>query len=349
MRLLGLLVACGLVALAVLVSDGRVPVVAPPPPVALPLAVVTVGDSTLSGEGAGSYDPGTNGENGNWCHRSHYAPVYELHLSSTITPINLACSGAQAAQVGSDSDPGASGTQVHQLADLAHQYRIMDVIVQVGANDDPGFGDVVNQCVAAWASRAPGGCAAALRTAWPERVRQMQPKVLSAVRAVQDVMAHAGYQPSSYSLVVQSYAPPVSPGIEPQLQNLSGCPLLSDDLTWIHDTAVPELSVALHDVAEEAHARFLDLSQAGDGHGACSGTNEWFTRLTVDWESLKNDQRAPHALQESFHANAEGQAEFGRCLGEFLTSQSTNGQCQVDQRGNLVVVPDRTLLHGLHP
>lgn len=348
-RLLGLLVTCGLIALVVLVSDERAPVVVPPPPVALPPAVVTMGDSTLSGEGAGSYEPGTDGENGNWCHRSRYAPVFQLHLPPTITPINLACSGAQAAQVGKDSDPDAPDTQAHQLAELTHRYRITDVVVEVGANDDPGFGDVVNQCVGAWASRTPGGCAASLGPAWSERVRKMQPKVLSTLRAVQAVMDHAGYKHDSYSLVVQSYAPPVAPNIEPQLQNLSGCPLLTNDLEWIRDTAVPELSTALRDVAEQVNARFLDLSQAGAGHGACSGTNEWFTRLTVDWQSLKDDNRAPHALQESFHANAEGQGEFGRCLGEFLTSQLPSGQCRVDQRGNLVAVSDRMSTQGLHP
>lgn len=349
-RLLGFLLACTLVAFVVLVSDERAPVVVPPPPVALPLAIVTMGDSTLSGEGAGSYEPGTNGENGNWCHRSRSAPVYELHMSPTITPINLACSGVQAAQVGTESNPDATDTQTHQLADYARRYRIMDIVVQVGANDDPNFGDVVNQCVSAWASRSPNGCSADLHAVWPERVEQMRPKVLSALRAVRAVMSRAGYQPNSYALVVQSYASPVAPDIQPQLQNLSGCPLLTGDVAWIRDTAVPQLSLALHQVADQAGARFLDLSRAGEGHGACSGTSEWFTRLTVDWQSLKDDNRAPHALQESFHANAEGQAEFGRCLGEFLTSQANTGQCVVDQRGNLVSVPDRTLVQqNLHP
>jgi lysophospholipase L1-like esterase len=348
-RILVLVLVCGLVALAILVSDEQLPV-APRPPVALPPAVVTLGDSTLSGEGAGNYVAGTNGENGNWCHRSPAAAVYQLHLPPGIAPIDLACSGAQAAQVGSVSDPDAAGTQAQQLGDLARRFRITDVVIQVGANDDPGFGDVVNRCVAAWASHSPDGCAGQLRTEWPQRVAQMQPKVLSAVQAVQAVMARAGYRPGSYSLALQSYASPVAPDVVPALQNLSGCPLLTGDLRWIRDTAVPQLSEALREVARQAHVRFLDLSRAGDGHEACAGGTEWFTRLTVDWESLKDDNRASHATQESFHSNAAGYAEIGRCMGEFLTSLEINAACVADQRGDLQAVSERaTTAQSSHP
>jgi lysophospholipase L1-like esterase len=348
-RLLVLVLVCGVVALAVLVSDQQ-PRVAPPPPVALPPAVVTLGDSTLSGEGAGNYVTGTNGENGNWCHRSPAAAVYQLHLPPGITPIDLACSGAHAAQVGSASDPAGAGTQAQQLGDLTRRFRITDVVIQIGANDDPGFSDVVNRCVSAWASHSADGCAGQLRTDWPQRVAQMRPKVLSAVQAVQAVMARAGYRPGSYSLALQSYASPVAPDVVPALQNLSGCPLLTGDLRWIRDTAVPQLSEALRAVARQAQVRFLDLSRAGDGHEACAGGTEWFTRLTVDWESLKDDNRASHATQESFHSNATGYAEIGRCMGEFLASREINAVCVADQQGSLQAVPERAITaQGSHP
>jgi hypothetical protein len=351
LKLLTVAVACGLVALAVLVSDEPVPVVPRhprPPVVVLPAAVISMGDSTLSGEGAGVYVPGTDGQDGNWCHRSPYAPVFETHLPSTVTPINLACSGAKAAQVGNVSDPTASGTQTQKLAELTKRYQIKDIVVQVGANDEPDFSDTVNKCVAAWASRTAGGCASQLSSAWPQRVQEMEPKVLSALRAVQAVMTRAGYRPGSYSLIVQSYASPVTPGITPQLQNLSGCPLLSSDLQWIRYKAVPDLSSGLHQVAQEAGARFLDLSQASDGHGACT-PSQWFNPLTVDWQALKVESRAPHAMQASFHANIQGQAEFGGCLGEFLSTQETNAACVLSPQGNLEATENQTLMQGPHP
>ena len=41
-----------------------------------PTAVVTLGDSVASGEGAGDYEQGTRGEGGNWCHRSQNALIH---------------------------------------------------------------------------------------------------------------------------------------------------------------------------------------------------------------------------------------------------------------------------------
>ncbi|MBK0866911.1 hypothetical protein INP57_08850 [Saccharopolyspora sp. HNM0986] len=360
-RFLALLAVCGVLALAILVSDQNVPSL-PQQPERLPAAVVTLGDSTLSGEGGGNYEAGTNGANDDWCHRSPAAAVHQLQLPPGVSRFNLACSGAQAKLVGLQPSPEhAEGSQAARLAELASRYRITDVVVQVGANDDPGFTDAVNRCVQAWARRVPGGCSAQLSKTWPQRVEQMRPKVVSALRDVRSVMEQAGYTPQSYSLVVQSYASPVGPEIAPQLQNLSGCPFQTGDLRWIRDTGVPQLSEGLRKAAGAVDARFLDLSRAGVGHEACTGPSpqqgqpqqvppgqaspagqgeEWFTRLTVDWESLQYDDRAPHAMQESFHANAAGHAQLGGCLSQFLNDDARRAACLPDRRGDLQAVPE---------
>lgn len=343
-KFLTLLAVTGVLALVLLSSDRYLPDV-PHQPERLPAAVVTLGDSTLSGEGAGRYEPGTNGENGNWCHRSPAATVHKLGLPPTVSTINLACSGAQAEHVSADPDrPFSEGSQARQLAELAENYRITDVIVQVGANDDPAFSYTVNRCAEAWASRSPEGCAKEMRSEWPDRVDRMIPKVVTALRDVRAAMDRAGYLPSSYSLVVQSYASPVSPELNPQLQNLSGCPFLTSDLKWIHETGVAQLSEGLREAADEVNARFLDLSRAAHGHEACtgkeeSGDGEWFTRFTVDWEALQHEEKADHAMQESFHANAAGHAQFGRCLGQFLGTDARRAVCLPDKMGNLEAVP----------
>ncbi|RRO18053.1 hypothetical protein EIL87_07250 [Saccharopolyspora rhizosphaerae] len=339
-----LLLVGSLLALAVLISDQYLPGL-PMQPKQLPAAVVTVGDSTLSGEGGGNYVAGTNGEGDNWCHRSPAAPVHQLRLPPDVTRVNLACSGARTEALRTDQEQvGAEKSQTAQLAELAQRYRITDVVVQIGANDDPGFLDVVNQCVEAWARRSPIGCSAQLEGQWQQRVEQMEPKALAAVRDIQAAMDGAGYTPGSYQLIVQSYASPVGPDVRPELQGLSGCPFLPSDLRWIRDVGVPQLSDGLRDVARESGARFLDLSRAGTGHEACTGDpktaeGEWFTRLTVDWEALKDEKRAPHAMQESFHANATGHAQFARCLGEFLDIPEPGAACLPDDRGNLTAVP----------
>ena len=335
------LIGC-LVALALLVSDRYLPAL-PNEPAKLPPAVVTLGDSTLSGEGAGHYVPGTDGQGGNWCHRSPQAVVDQIPLPPGVTPINIACSGAKATDIGTPN--GREQAQAQQLVEIARHYRITAVVVQLGANDDPGFTDLVNRCVGAWGSRVPGGCSQQLRDQWPRRLERMRPKVLAAQQQVRTAMNNAGYTPAGYQLVLQSYAAPVGPGVAPQLQNLSGCPFQNVDLQWIQRSAVPQLSQALHQVAEQSGARFLDLSQAGRGHGACSGGNahpdqEWFTRLTVDWDSLGDDARAQHAMQASFHPNARGAAEFARCLGEFLASTGPEAACEPDGGGHLRLATD---------
>ncbi|GAA2806941.1 GDSL-type esterase/lipase family protein [Saccharopolyspora taberi] len=355
-KIITLVVIAGVLVLAVVVSTRYLPERPQPPEQQLPSAVVTLGDSTLSGEGGGNYEPGTNGENGNWCHRSPAAAVHQLRLPAGVTPINLACSGARAEQVGANPAPGhPEMSQSKRLAELAHRYRITDVVVQIGANDDPGFGDVVFRCLEAWAGRSATGCEGQMRAEWPERVERMKPKVLAALHDVRTAMDSAGYAPDSYSLVVQSYASPVAPEVVPALQNLSGCPFLTQDMAWIRDTGVQELSDGLREVADQVGARFLDLSQAGRGHEACTdpgrtAENEWFTRLTVDWQGTKEDEnRAPHAMQESFHANAAGHAQFGRCLGEFLASEAPAASCRADERGNLRAVTSDVAAQGAHP
>ncbi len=340
-------------ALAVLVSDQYVPGL-PQQPERLPAAVVTLGDSTLSGEGGGNYTSGTSGEDGNWCHRSAAAPVQRMPLPPTVTRINLACSGAESDLVGFESDPAhAEESQAKQLAELAQRYRITDVVVQTGANDNPAFTDLVTRCNEAWARRAPQGCSQEMLHEWPKRVEAMKPKVVSALRDVRTAMDRAGYTPASYSLVVQSYASPVGPDIPPELQNLSGCPFLTPDLRWIKETGVPQLSDGLRDAAEEVDARFLDLSRAGHGHEACTGGaqtgNEWFTRLTVDWEALQYERRAPHAMQASFHANATGHAQLGHCLGTFLARSDAHAVCSPDERGNLQPVSPVIAAQGTPP
>jgi hypothetical protein len=152
-------------------------------------------------------------------------------------------------------------------------------------------------------------------------------------------MASAGYRPVHYQLIVQSYAAPVGPNVADGLQDLSGCPLRSDDLRWVRESAVPTITAGIRRAARDANARFLDLSRAGVGREACTSKNdagrEWFRRLTIQWNDLQSDERATHALQESFHPNANGYEQFGRCLGEFINTPDQAAACLPGNDGNL--------------
>ena len=321
-------------------ADGVPPLAkpAPSPPKAAPEAIVSMGDSTISGEGAGNYLPGTDGTNGDWCHRSPSAEINETHVPGVVEQINLACSGADSSDVGlGQAVHNTEPAQANKLALLARQWRIEAIVVAVGANDDPKFADILTNCVQAWFDK--GSCSANFDGIWQQRIKAMVPKVVNALRDIRKAMSGAGYPDDSYQLVLQSYAAPVGPDVAPGYQNLNGCPLRTADLQWVRTTGVAQLDDGLRHAADQAGVRYLDLSQAGIGHEACSGGsnpgNEWFTRLTVAWQDLKTDNRASHALQESFHPNARGHAAFAGCLAAFLTSTEPAASCLAGADGTL--------------
>ena len=334
----------------VLVGDHRFPAPTPlpGPPQDVPRVVVALGDSTVSGEGAGDYDPSTDGERNNWCHRSPHAFIHQLNVSGVDKTINLACSGADTAQVGLGSAVQHTETsQTRRLAAIAATNRVVAVVVAVGANDDPSFADTLNGCIDAWFNRNGPACHGTLEREWPRRVEAMVPKVVETLRDIKGVLAAIGYQESDYSLVLQSYAAPIGPNVAVGLQDLSGCPFRTADLTWVQDVAMPELTSGLRRAAADSGARFLDLSRSGTGREACSAgadpAKEWFQRLVVQWNDLRDEARATHAVQESFHPNAAGHAQFGRCLGEFLYTADRAAACLPGADGALHPAPSTGL------
>lgn len=300
---------------------------------------MALGDSTVSGEGAGDYEKGTDGERGDWCHRSVNASIHKINTVGVDGTINLACSGAPTAQVGlGKATQYTEPSQAERLAKIAKTNRVVAVVVAAGANDDPAFSHVLDQCVQAWFTQDKPGCATDVGKDWQRRVDAMVPKLVRALQDIRGVMQAVGYRESDYQLIVQSYAAPVGPNVAKGLQDLSGCPFRSDDLRWVRKTAVPTLTAGIRQAARQTGARFLDLSRAGSGREACSSNDpnhEWFRRLAVQWSDLHSDDRATHALQESFHPNANGYAQFGSCLGEFLTTEDRAAACLAGNDGNL--------------
>ena len=82
-----------------------------------------------------------------------------------------------------------------------------------------------------------------------------------------DAMRQAGYQDADYTLVVASYASPVTEAMV-STHGFIGCPFRKEDAKWGRTTAVPQLSVALRSVADQVGARFLDAYRARRGRKA---------------------------------------------------------------------------------
>ncbi|WP_433729864.1 hypothetical protein ACQP2Y_18555 [Actinoplanes sp. CA-051413] len=132
---------------------------------ALPTAAVALGDSFISGEGAGSYEPvvdvnGTSRGFPGWsaantdayfCHRSAGASLHRADLPGIQARFNLACSGAQPqnlARPGQDRPRGrAVAAQLDQLRAVAGAYDIDLVLIGLGSNNSQfTFGDVASEC-----------------------------------------------------------------------------------------------------------------------------------------------------------------------------------------------------------
>jgi lysophospholipase L1-like esterase len=310
---------------------------------AKPTAVVALGDSAASGESAGNYEPGTN-QPGNFCHRSLNALIQMTSIAGIDAKLNLACSGARSANL-YVGGPGQNGepAQSVKLAQAAAAFDIKLIFVEVGANDDPQFAAVATDCVTRFVFRL-ARCSTGQAATWPSRAIAMKPKVAQAVDAVRAVMS-ATDPAASYQLVLASYW---SPATDPPARVssywgkvLAGCPLYDADMDWAHDTAVPQLSIGLAEVAAEKGVRFLDLSRSTEGREVCARGiwpwQEWISGLTYDpssagWFSFD-------AVRQSFHANARGHAQLGRCLTEFYARSGLSARCLRGTDGNLHAVP----------
>ncbi|MCU1664464.1 MAG: hypothetical protein JWR58_4529 [Pseudonocardia sp.] len=304
---------------------------APAAAAARPTAVVAMGDSAASGEGAGDYEAGTRGEGGDWCHRSAHAYVHRTGLATEA--VNLACSGADAAGVA--FGPGThntEGSQAQRLVDVAARYQVTTVVLQVGANDDAALTGTGIACIRAFLNLREPPCRGTLGPLVAGRMGATATKVERAVRDVQEAMRRAGYADGSYEFVLASYASPVTERMVP-VQGLQGCPYSKADAGWGRTVLFPALSAALGGVAERTGTRFLDMTRATEGFEACSrplNSQEWQRRITVDPEAFIHgglDAAGYHLAQESFHPTAAAHAEMGRCVGDFVRSGAPAAAC----------------------
>jgi lysophospholipase L1-like esterase len=294
-------------------------------------AVVVLGDSAASGEGAGDYEPGTRGEHGDWCHRSPHAYIHQTGLAGQS--ISLACSGATSADVGfAASGHYGEGSQAGRLADVARRYRVSTVVVQLGANDDVSLTRTGTACIAAFLDPLRPPCRTSLGPLVGPRTAAMAGRVESAVRDVRSAMDTAGYTGDDYALVLASYAAPVSEKMV-ALHGVVGCPYSKADAQWGRTELFPAVSAALRGVAARTGARFLDLDRATEGHEACTrddAAQELQRRITVDPKAFVYgglDAVGIHLAQESFHPSAAAHAGIGHCLGELVRTGDAAAAC----------------------
>jgi len=331
-------------ALAVIVTAVVLAVAAAAPASAAPqTAVVALGDSAASGEGAGDYAPGTRGEGGDWCHRSPRAYIQAARLAPVA--IDLACSGADTADITATRQYGEPA-QVTQLADVARRYRVTTVVLQIGANDDAALVATGVTCIRAFLDVLTPPCRQTVGPLVPQRMAATAAKVEKTVGTVKATMQRAGYGDGAWRLVLASYAAPVTERMIP-LNGVQGCPYSRADAQWGRTVLFPALSDALRGVAARTGAAFLDLLRATEGHEACTHLDpaqDWQRRVTVDPRALVYgglDAVGYHLAQESFHPTAAAHAAIGRCLAAFVRSGDATGACVPGGPDGLVLRPNR--------
>ncbi|MDO9455197.1 hypothetical protein [Nocardioides sp.] len=212
-----------------------------------PPTAVAMGDSFISGEGAGDYAavvdqagitqgfPGWDAANANayFCHRSPQASIAVADLPGIAERVNIACSGAQPQDMASPSSARAGGrtvaAQIDQLRQVATTHDIDLVLIGLGSNNAHfTFGTVAAECAGRFVGDGYTGwwevwidllnwingteldedpCTDA-NLAGPEQFSAAQADTTAALRQVVDVLAEIDPD-GEHRIVLQDYTNPL--------------------------------------------------------------------------------------------------------------------------------------------
>ncbi|GAA3389326.1 GDSL-type esterase/lipase family protein [Streptomyces roseoviridis] len=331
-----------------------------------PTAVVTMGDSYISGEagrwqgnslttsgsrngtdrawtGSG-YDPsrvyGATAANG--CHRSDTAEVKSAGpIASAL--VNLACSGATTDHVFRASQGGVAykgeAPQADQLATVARTHDVKLIALSIGGND-LGFADIITTCATdyiVWYSY----CHDDQQAEVDAKIDGVMADVGKAVDEIRAVMTGAGYAAGDYRIVLQSYPSPIPRSTENRYSesgwsrtNTGGCPFWDKDSDWARDSLVPQIAGRLKAVATAKGAQFMDLRDMLQGREVCAKASKQVSATvpasaaTSEWARWIDQNQTQGPLQENMHPNAYGQAALGRCLALVNGRTSGNYSCR---------------------
>ena len=371
---------------------GATPAFADGPGVGTP-TVVTLGDSAISGEAgrwAGNtndsytkvdalgptayYDnAGNNGETIPGCHRSKAA---QAHIGGGVASANLACSGARTythgTADGEDFKPGidfysdAQGRQGQALAlqQYAATHNVKTVAVLIGANNY-GFADIVEACVVDWYTSPswwPNYCQDDEDIVWrftASNQNLITGQVRDALLNVNTAMANAGYSPSQWKLVAQTYWSPIPNGSGfryPETgytrQTIGGCGVWNRDADWANATVVTAMNNSMKNGAAQtglSNVKVLEMRNSLVGRRLCEntvglleeqGVQTWQSSGAVDkteWVAqirTTSTITGPYQLQEDGHASYWGQKAMRACYRLVYNGGAVRGgECVLDRRG----------------
>ena len=271
-----------------------------------PAAIVSLGDSFISGE-AGRWDGNSDsswrsrrgtdrafrsrwwggwyydkeavypGTVGNSCHRSEVAPIHSNSIP-VANKINLACSGAATANI-IDQIYKGEAPQATQLVGVAQSNDVEMIVLSIGGND-LGFSDIITECTLQFSTSPswnPNLCQDDQQPIVDQAMPAAMDGVGASIDAVRSSMTTAGYSDADYRFVLVSYPSPIPRGSEIRYSQsgwsrltTGGCPFWNADADWTRDRLVPQISDNLRGVAADRGIEFLDYRDAFQGNENCS-------------------------------------------------------------------------------
>jgi lysophospholipase L1-like esterase len=262
--------------------------------------LLALGDSYSSGQGAGSYEPGTNGD-GNTCYRSPLAWPQRLAARLDLRGLpSLACSGARIRHVTDDSKTGETERRRSQVGRISGDpaRRPNVITITIGGND-AGFAKVLEKCIL-------GDCKSAYDRPSGDRLEAAALEVGRRLPAV--YRAIQGAAPGA-RLVVVDY-PRLFPEDKPggAVGNCAAWDRITQaEARYLNDSA-QKLNAQIAIAAAAEGAAFIDVTDAFDGK-----------ELRCTGETYVNRFRAQSRLvPASFHPNAAGHARLAEVVEKAL-------------------------------
>ncbi|WP_199421580.1 VWA domain-containing protein [Actinotalea solisilvae] len=293
--------------------------------------VVVLGDSYSSGEGAGSYRPGSDGGDGSSCHRSDH--TYAAALWGRESTEIIACSGAVTGNLtGPQPPPSFLGVrtggatmppQLLELRDLALSDTPPGaVLVSIGGND-AGFGGFARACVVqircdADLVRARPNAAGQMITPLTDmlnRAMGVQDDVTVALgavdAAVNDTVAMDHRDGRAIPVVVMPY-PRIIPPTREDVQAPAGCSSgIGPEEVRVLNQFIDALNTSVTLAALSWHGQGRPVYVATDvadaflpDHTICDGTSSYANKV---------DLRDP-LNPEQLHPNTDGYRAMARAL-----------------------------------
>jgi hypothetical protein len=304
-----------------------------------PTAVTVVGDSYISGEGAGNYDPLTAGGlfTENDCHRSSRSMAQQIaaDLAPGGIALDLSCSGATTANILNTAQyPGDPSTYGYnpQLFDYDDSSASGITLVGAGGDDNDFFGSLITHCAEVVFVTAQAGvtapcldssAVAADAKFMHDTLFNSLVSVYSSLRQQADPL-HNEVWAATYPLVVDPAGHDCASNVTVALDNQADLNAINDLEIYLNDVIVA--------AAQSAGVNVLDRSDALAGHELCDPPPVAFNGLTAGTGSpgltiAGFTISAGPISRGSFHPNPLGQtlmaqdaiATYGSQFGQLST------------------------------